>query len=61
MSPVYRFEIGKGGPVMTQDMREISIAAVDIWGLEAQMLMVAEEAVEVAHAIMKWRRGKSVV
>lgn len=42
---------------MSQGMREISQAAVDIWGLEAQMLMVAEEAVEVAHAIMKWRRA----
>ena len=38
-------------------MREISQAAVEIWGLEAQMLMVAEEGVEVAHAILKWRRA----
>ena len=38
-------------------MREISQAAVEIWGLEAQMLMVAEEATELAHAVLKWRRA----
>jgi len=38
-------------------MREISQIAVETWGLEAQMLMVAEEATEVAHAVLKWRRA----
>jgi len=38
-------------------MRNLSIAAVELWGLEDQMMMVAEEAVEVAHAVMKWRRA----
>lgn len=38
-------------------MRKISQAAVDIWGLEPQMLMVAEEATELAHAVLKWRRA----
>lgn len=38
-------------------MREISQAAVDTWGLEAQMLMVAEEGLELAHAVLKWRRA----
>lgn len=38
-------------------MRRISEAAIDIWGFEAQMLMVAEEALELAHAIMKHRRA----
>jgi len=38
-------------------MRKLSIAAVELWGLEDQMMMVAEEAVEVAHAVMKWRRA----
>ena len=38
-------------------MREISQDAVDLWGIEAQMLMVAEEATEVAHAVLKWRRA----
>lgn len=37
-------------------MRKVSEAAVEIWGLEAQMLMVAEEAVELSHAVLKWRR-----
>ena len=32
-------------------------AAVDLWGLEPQMLMVGEEAVELSHAIFKWRRA----
>ena len=38
-------------------MREISQVAVEMWGLEAQMLMVAEEGIEVAHAVLKWRRA----
>lgn len=38
-------------------MRNISQAAVDTWGLEAQMLMVAEEALELGHAVLKWRRA----
>lgn len=38
-------------------IREISQAAVETWGLEAQMLMVGEEASELAHAIFKWRRA----
>ncbi len=38
-------------------MREISKAAVETWGLDAQMLMVAEEALELAHAVLKWRRA----
>jgi len=38
-------------------MREISKAAVETWGLEAQMLMVAEEALELSHAVLKWRRA----
>lgn len=38
-------------------MRRISQAAVDLWGLEAQMLMVAEEAIEVSKAVLKWRRA----
>ena len=32
-------------------------AAADLWGLEPQMMMVGEEAVELAHAIFKWRRA----
>ena len=32
-------------------------AATDLWGLEPQMMMVGEEAVELAHAIFKWRRA----
>ena len=38
-------------------IRKVSTAAVDHWGIEAQMLMVAEEAVELAHAVLKWRRA----
>ena len=38
-------------------MRKLSIAAIELWGLEDQMMMVAEEAIEVAHAVMKWRRA----
>lgn len=38
-------------------MRDISRAAVDTWGIEDQMLMVAEEAVELSHAVLKWRRA----
>lgn len=38
-------------------MRDISRAAVDTWGMEDQMLMVAEEAVELSHAVLKWRRA----
>lgn len=38
-------------------MREISQAAVETWGLEAQMFMVAEEALELAHAVHKWWRA----
>ena len=38
-------------------MRDVSRAAVDQWGLEAQMLMVAEEATELAHAVLKHRRA----
>jgi len=38
-------------------MREISKAAVETWGLEAQMFMVAEEANELAHAVHKWWRA----
>jgi len=38
-------------------MRDISKAAVDTWGMEDQMLMVAEEAVELSHAVLKWRRA----
>lgn len=38
-------------------MRKISQAAVDTWGPEAQMLMVAEEALELGHAVLKWRRA----
>ena len=38
-------------------MRNISIAAVSLWGHEDQMLMVAEEALELAHAVHKWRRA----
>lgn len=33
------------------------MAAVELWGVEDQMLMVAEEGVELAHAVMKWRRA----
>ena len=33
------------------------MAAVNHWGIEAQMLMVAEECVEVTHAVLKWRRA----
>ncbi len=32
-------------------------AALDLWGLEPQMLMVGEEATELTHAIFKWRRA----
>lgn len=38
-------------------MRDVSKAAVDRWGHEAQMLMVAEEAIELAHALLKYRRS----
>ena len=38
-------------------MRDISRAAVDTWGIEDQMLMVVEEAVELSHAVLKWRRA----
>lgn len=38
-------------------MREISKAAVDTWGLEAQMFMVGEEAGELSDSIFKWRRA----
>jgi hypothetical protein len=38
-------------------IRDVSRAAVDHWGIEAQMLMVAEEAIELSHAILKWRRA----
>lgn len=38
-------------------MREISKVAVETWGLEAQMLMVGEEASELDHAIHKWWRA----
>jgi flagellar motor component MotA len=38
-------------------MREISLAVVELWGKEAQMLMVAEEATELVHAVLKWRRA----
>lgn len=38
-------------------MRKISQATVDLWGIEDQMLMVAEEAIELAHAVHKWRRA----
>jgi len=38
-------------------MRDISRAAVDTWGIEDQMLMVAEEGIELSHAILKWRRA----
>lgn len=38
-------------------MREISVKAVETWGLEAQMLMVAEEGTEIAHAVLKWIRA----
>ena len=38
-------------------MREISKAAVETWGMEDQMLMVAEEALELSHAVLKWRRA----
>ncbi len=38
-------------------MREISKVAVDTWGTEAQMWMVAEEALELAHAVHKWWRA----
>ena len=38
-------------------MREISKAAVETWGTEAQMFMVAEEALELAHAVHKWWRA----
>ena len=30
---------------------------MDHWGIEAQMLMVAEEAIELSHAVLKWRRA----
>lgn len=38
-------------------MRKISKAAVDTWGLEAQMFMVGEEAGELSDSIFKWRRA----
>lgn len=38
-------------------MRQISQACIDIWGFDAQMLMVAEEALELAHAVLKHRRA----
>lgn len=38
-------------------MRDVSRAAVDRWGIEDQMLMVSEEAVELSHAVHKWRRA----
>ena len=38
-------------------LQEVAQAAVDTWGLEAQMLMVAEEGIELAHAVLKWRRA----
>lgn len=38
-------------------IRKIAKAAVDLWGLEDQMLMVGEEGIELAHAILKWRRA----
>lgn len=38
-------------------MREISKAAVDTWGLEAQMWMVGEEASELDQAVHKWWRA----
>lgn len=38
-------------------IREISKAAVEHWGIEDQMLMVAEESIELAHAVLKWRRA----
>ena len=36
---------------------QVLCAAHSRWGLEPQMLMVGEEAVELAHAIFKWRRA----
>ncbi len=42
---------------MNDTMRQVSQAAVDLWGIEDQVLMVAEEAVELAHAVLKWRRA----
>jgi len=38
-------------------MREVSKAAVETWGTEAQMFMVAEEGIELAHAVLKWKRA----
>ncbi len=38
-------------------MRDVSRAAVERWGLEDQMLMVAEEAIELSHAVLKHRRA----
>ncbi len=38
---------------------EILDAAFHQWGLEPQMLMVAEEAVKLAHEIFKWKRARS--
>lgn len=38
-------------------MKRVFEAALEEWGLVPQMLMVAEEAVELAHAVLKWRRA----
>ena len=38
-------------------MRDVSRAAVERWGMEDQMLMVAEEALELSHAVLKHRRA----
>ena len=38
-------------------MRKISQAAVNLWGIEAQMLMVGEEASELDKAVHKWWRA----
>lgn len=42
---------------MTPPMRDVSRAAVNRWGIEDQMLMVAEEGIELSHAVLKWRRA----
>lgn len=39
------------------ERRDIAEVGLTRWGKVPQMLMIAEESVEVAHAILKWRRA----
>lgn len=35
----------------------LALSGVDRWGKASQMLMIAEESTEVAHAVLKWVRA----